>query len=344
MTDLKNRSRAIDAGRGVAILAVMAYHYFVRWAPPFSRVDLYGYQLRYPPILEIGRYGVHVFFVISGLVITMTMLRSQDVADFALRRFARLYPAFIAAALLTFGLMRLAGPPLFQVGVTDLAANLPMIADDLGRRFVDGAYWSLSVEVKFYALVALSFLLLRNRFWIALIAFGLLGTAASHVSPLAARLLVAQFMPLFLLGMAAWYAIQERDWRVASWIGAAACGLYGLNAGSIGRILGLWWPPHVFILGVSGLMLALFALNVDRGLGPLAGIGRISYSLYLVHQRIGVVLIGRLKSLHVPDAFAIAAAFAVSIGLAAAMFYWLERPAQRAILRLWRSRANVSRA
>ena len=340
MVELQTRDRAIDAGRGVAILAVMVFHYFVRWAPPFSGTDVYGYDARYPAVLEIGRYGVHIFFVISGLVITMTMLRSQDAADFAVRRFARLYPAFLIAALMTFALMRLAGPPSFRIGAFDLIANLPIVADDLGRPFVDVAYWSLSVEVKFYTLVALCFLLLRTRFWAGLILIGFGGAVVGHFWPAARGFLIVLYMPLFLLGTSAWYAIEQRDRGAALWTGGAGLLLYALNARTFGTVAGHSWPPHLFILGTSGLMLTLFALKIEYGLAPLAWVGRISYSLYLVHQRIGVVLIGYLKSVHLPDWIAIGAAFAFSIGLASVMFYRLELPAQRAIRRAWQSRGS----
>jgi peptidoglycan/LPS O-acetylase OafA/YrhL len=335
MSGLHARNTAIDAGRGVAILAVMAFHYLVRWAPPFSDADLYGFDAAYSPVFEIGRYGVHVFFVISGLVITMTVLRSRDAMDFAVRRFARIYPAFLVSALLTFALMRLAGPPEFQIGGIDLLANVPVVADDLGRKFVDGAYWSLSVEVKFYLFVAISFAAFGPRLWVALIALGFAGTALDAYAPRLGALLVAQYMPFFLFGMAGWYLLLERSKWPGCCTGAAGLILYLLHCDAMGPVAGLWWPAHVFVLGTAGLMMVLLAAHVSAGLGWLAWIGRISYSLYLVHQRIGVTLIGRMKDAHVPDAVAIAAAFAMSIALAALMFYGIELPAQRALLNGW---------
>ena len=60
-----SRIQVIDAFRGIAILAVMAYHYTVRWP------EFYGYSSSYSELFRIGQYGVHLFFVVSGLVITI---------------------------------------------------------------------------------------------------------------------------------------------------------------------------------------------------------------------------------------------------------------------------------
>lgn len=124
--ETKQRNNIIDAFRGLAILAVMAYHYTIRWP------DLYGFEHTYSPIFGLGKYGVHLFFVVSGLVITMTVLRSADAIEFAVRRFARLYPAFVAAACVTFVCMQW-GPPQFRRGFIDLFASLSMDAKVLGH-------------------------------------------------------------------------------------------------------------------------------------------------------------------------------------------------------------------
>lgn len=83
-------------------------------------------------------------------------------------------------------------------------------------------------------------------------------------------------------------------------------------------------------------MMILFQAGVRAGLGPLAWIGRISYSLYLIHQRIGVTLIGHLKAAHhLSDAVAISATVAAAIALAALMFYGIEQPAKTLVLQAW---------
>src|SRR5665213_1905063 len=105
MGEQQARNQVIDGFRGVAILSVMAFHYLVRWQYPYSVSSQIDLSNNYPTWISIGKCGVDLFFVISGLVITMTILRSRNVGDFATRRFARLYPGFVAAATLIYVLL-----------------------------------------------------------------------------------------------------------------------------------------------------------------------------------------------------------------------------------------------
>ncbi|PHY12991.1 hypothetical protein CSW58_08815 [Caulobacter sp. B11] len=114
---------------------------------------MYGYGFQFSQILTLGRYGVQVFFVISGLVITMTVLRSRDAVDFGVRRIARIYRALIVAGLQTLALCQFA-PPDLKRGPLDYLASLTLHPRAFGRIFIDGAYGTLPVELKFYAFVA----------------------------------------------------------------------------------------------------------------------------------------------------------------------------------------------
>jgi peptidoglycan/LPS O-acetylase OafA/YrhL len=71
----------------LAILAVLAFHYFSRYAPPNQLRSLYLYGVdwgRFPPFFY-GRYGVQLFFIISGFVIAMTPSHCRDIGEFAAR-------------------------------------------------------------------------------------------------------------------------------------------------------------------------------------------------------------------------------------------------------------------
>src|SRR5690606_1313250 len=141
----------------------------------------------------------HLFFVVSGLVITMTVLRSRDALHFGVRRFGRLYPALFVAALVTFTLNAW-GPEQFHRSWADLAASLTLDARLFGQRYVDGAYWSLAVEARFYLYVALAWALLKERFWIGVTAIALL--ASLPFGSAWTYLLIAPWWPYLMAGMA----------------------------------------------------------------------------------------------------------------------------------------------
>jgi peptidoglycan/LPS O-acetylase OafA/YrhL len=87
----RNDSRRVvelDVFRGVAALWVAMFHLTLRYDEAFLHQPA---PLK--PLLD-GTYGVELFFMISGFVILMTLQRSRSWVDFAVHRFARLYPAY----------------------------------------------------------------------------------------------------------------------------------------------------------------------------------------------------------------------------------------------------------
>ncbi|HKR89418.1 MAG TPA: acyltransferase [Phenylobacterium sp.] len=338
---MKPRIDAIDTWRGVAILSVMAFHYLVRFAPPLQPTNVYGFDHAYSPLFELGSYGVQVFFVISGMVITMTLLRSRDALEFAFNRFARLYPAFLVCMSLTAAFVSLAGPGVFKVSLADYLGNLTMLGEPLGFRFVDGAYWSLVVEITFYAYVAAAWLLLKQRFWLGLIALGVIGAPAERINPhVADLLLIARYMPYFLAGMSAWFILKEKRRAAGAWLGLAALALYGFHAGT----LTLAGKPSALCAAVvlGAICLLIASVAADAGVPLLAWIGRLSYSLYLIHQRVGVTVIEHAKAWG-PDWLAIALAAGLCLGLAWASYTFVEKPAASALRALWRKRPARAR-
>lgn len=319
------RNQLIDAFRGVAIIAVLAFHYTVRWP------DVYGFDREYPWWLMLGGYGVHLFFVVSGLVITMTVLRSSSALHFGVRRFARLYPAFLLAAVLTFTAMQW-GPEPFRRSWADLFASLTMDAQLFGNRYIDGAYWSLAVEAKFYILVALSWALLRERFWIGVLLIS--AAALLPVGPLWSNLLIAEWWPYLLAGMAGWYGIFEKRRMPAALLGAMAVALY------VWHRPGAWYVDVGLAGGISTFMLLLWRVpNWQPGFVRwLAWIGALSYSLYLLHQNLGVTVIQELTRAGLPDLAAIGGATAAMVGLAYLSFRLVEKPGVRWVLRLYGAR------
>jgi peptidoglycan/LPS O-acetylase OafA/YrhL len=128
------RNDVIDAFRGIAVVSVMAFHYLVRWAPPENPGNVYGYRQTFSPLFAVGALGVDLFFVISGLVIAMTVLRSRDAIEFMARRVSRLYPPFIAAVLLTFTVTSTVPIAEFKTSWSDLLATFTMDPAELHHR------------------------------------------------------------------------------------------------------------------------------------------------------------------------------------------------------------------
>lgn len=318
----------LDAWRAALILSVLVFHYTVRWAPPLHSANSYGFSGSYPPALELLRYAVHIFFVISGVVITMTLYRCKGFLDFAFRRFARLFPAYATAATVIFVLTHLFLPS-FSVSFIDYLKNLTMIPANLGGQYVDGVFWSLAVEVKFYFWMAVSYWAFKDGFWIGAIVLALAGIGIDHFwHGFADQVLIQPYISFFLWGIALRLALFEQKPRAA-----AATALVGLLAYSLNwQYITMLDQPSVvanlFVLAMVALL--VFTVVVQTFAIPvLALLGRWSYALYLIHENIGLIVIRALKYLGAPDLIAQVSATLVCIGGAALLFYAVEQPAER---------------
>src|SRR5215469_1889704 len=226
------RIASLDGLRTVAILAVIAFHYCYRWAPPLSAVSLYPYgsALTGLPGVRFGGFGVQLFFVISGFVIAMTLERCRTPREFAVRRYARLGPAMLLFSIVTFTAMHLIpGAPFpehaawFASSITFIdPALLNRIAPGMDLHSIDGAYWSLYVEVQFYVLACLVYFAAGRWFrpimgLLSAVACALLVVRIPLASPVSNNLLIPLFLPWFALGIG-FHALALRAERL---VGAA---------------------------------------------------------------------------------------------------------------------------
>lgn len=326
------RDGSIDAFRGIAIISVLAFHYLVRWAPPYNEADLTNLSHVYPSWLTLGRLGVQLFFVISGLVITMTVIRSKSVVDFAIKRLSRLYPAYLFSMLLITGVFLIADPLGFRVSAKDFAIDLTMMGTLLHAELVDGAHWSLTPEIFFYFWTAISWLLLKDRFWVGLILISFAGLLGHFLPGPAASILLAPHAGFFLAGVALWMA-KTKNWPASAILAAASAVLYFAYFPLISRVDAPEWAIHLFLLGGAAALSLSFLFQPPIRWGWLAYIGRISYSLYLIHQNLGVTLINLLKGWGLPDVAAVGVTCALAILAAHLMFTYVEQPGQKLFLK-----------
>lgn len=319
------RLQQLDGLRAIAIGLVVAFHYFARWAPPHnsSSVYPYGNSIVGFHLLEYGAYGVQLFFMISGFVIALTLEACRTRHEFFVRRFARLWPALIMTAAATYTIIRfLPVVPEFRRGADSILPSFTLMSPQLlnllhlpSADYVDGVLWSLWVEVLFYILAGLVYFAAR-RFFLPVMV-----TAASALSLLAlwvkwgagvndpwllSKLAVkaGSITLAFPLATHIWWFIfgiaMYQLWRGRNRSHAIAAGVVAVVMQSVTSLWLARWGPgsdsgfEVFLLALFGCFVAgVFWNAVARPLSsrPLTAVGRSSYSLYLMHQAIGVTLI-----------------------------------------------------
>ena len=334
------RLAQLDALRGIAALAVVLFHYTTRYDQLFGHAQAPALSFPY------GYLGVNLFFMISGFVIFMTLERTARPMDFVVSRFSRLYPAYWGAILLTFALTHAIGLPGKTVGWDVLLVNVTMVQGFFGVAHVDGVYWTLEVELLFYAWALLSFRFggaagLRH-FLFACLALRL-GYAAAQtfwgidLPWVGQRWLLLPYICWFALGVTV-YRLSRQD--------AASAWDWALAAAAI-LVIGL-----VEDWGLAALAVAFYAVLSGAARGRwtwlehpvLLWLGAISYTLYLLHENIGWAVLRRLEGWGVEVHLAIALTMAVSMALAHGLTTLVEQPGMRWIRDRYRARSPGSKA
>jgi len=328
-TMAQKRLLELDALRGIAALAVMNYHYFYRYN------SLYGHENLFVDWSTFGQYGVHLFFIISGFVIFWTLHRVKKPADFIVSRISRLYPAYWLAVAFTFILVSIFGLPGREVSISSAIANLMMFHGYFHIPNVDGVYWTLTVELTFYFWIFLVYRIgFLNKIEYLLLPLVIASVLNSlhliYLPGIILKLLLIKYIAFFLAGIC-YYRLAHNEHKNRSVVIllislAATFFTYPLQGFILFLIIFI-----VFFLAISGSLAFLKAR-------PLVFLGSISYSLYLIHQNLGYIIINNFYTHAVNPLIAIIVSMTISIITASIFFYFIEKPALKIIRNAYNNR------
>lgn len=335
------RLQGLDALRGIAALTVVLYHFTLGYQDVLRQ-----HRLGLLFVVSNGHFAVNLFFIISGFVIFMTLESSAGAADFAVSRFARLWPPYMACAALTGSVILFQHFNPLKLTVRDALLNALMMNRALAIVSIDPSYWTLTFEVLFYAGAAVTFFVLRVRRmeWACLAWLGV--ALAAKVSGFDAHharfgvILDADYCQFFVLGMMIYLIAKRRATRLtmSTALLAYAMNLFGPsnNPGNVTLCC------FMVMTAVFGLTVWLIAETRLRFLNvwPLLFLGEISYSLYLVHQIAGYWIIEKLEGRGWNPNIAILAAILCAIAAAACVRRGVELPAQKAIRGWYREKGK----
>lgn len=327
-----SRVPTLDLLRFAAVGAVILYHYGF-WGPTSHGVP----EVALPALAGIAQYGflgVPVFFAISGFVIAYSA-EGRDAIGFGIARFSRIYPTFVVCMTLTFVVTALFGAGHFEVGLEQWLANLFIAAPMLGRPYVDTAYWSLVIEVVFYAWIAIFIALgLFPRRIDTIIVVWLAITFANELTidaPIFEKLFIADDSGFFVVGLLIYQHYRgRRDARLLA-LSALALGTAVFQAiHKLERLgahpQGAYDPKVVAALCVASLGVVFVATRIKSVPLPakfVLTVGGITYPLYLLHMQLGyVVFIATAPHQHAVRAVAIV--LALTAVLAWAVWRFLE--------------------
>lgn len=303
----------LDALRGLAALAVLAFHL-------------------YPDAFPVGWAGVDVFFVLSGYLVTRVFVRDRaagrGLGQFWVRRAARVWPAYYFLLLVIWagtsaGRAATGWPYLltFTQGVHDYAPGVLPVGTSPPAV---GHLWTLSLEQQFYLVWPLVLLAAgRRAAWAA--------AAVVTLSVLARAGGVPNYL---LLGRCDGFALG--GWLALAGLGAspalAVGGLVGVAAIATGHHVDVFLVSAVLSAGAVGLL----ARSTGRAAvapmrwRPVRYLGTISYGVYLYQYPVMYVLrMYGLGGQGWEHHLAAAATVVIVLVVSAASWHLLEAPIQR---------------
>jgi len=326
--NISDRLLEIDALRGIAAVMVVLFHYTTRFGVRYGHIEDPGWGVPW------GWLGVNLFFMISGFVIFMTLDRTRHPFDFLLSRFSRLYPAYWVAVAVTTAVVAYSNLPGKTTGPLTVLANMLMFHGLFGIKDVDSVYWSLEVELLFYAIMLSLWIagwlkrpLLSLSAWLGLqllyaVAQRFAGVSLPYTL---SHMLVLPYIPYFGVGMIVYLSKTQRGipaWQLSAVV-LLALGVIALGSGTLDASVAAGFGSLVYVAAHGTLPVLRHRV--------LVWFGAISYPLYLLHENIGWSVLLLLEEAGCATNLAIAFAAATAITLAATLHYAVEMPAMRGV-------------
>lgn len=336
----------LEALRAFAALSVVAFH-------ASQQPHLRGYADSLHPLLAFGKYGVQVFFALSGFIILFIhgkdLGRPEKTSNYFYRRWLRIWPLYAALTLI-----QVAGKP-FIPGREGDSLNQVMTSLfflDLEETPVITVGWTLVHEAFFYLTFGVLIVLgcrFAGKFTIGflacLIAFhfdssqanGLVEFTFSHLKwYFLAGIATACFIPTTMTGLPE--SARKLGFVLFSTMGTV--GIIGVIQPELGRV----GPSTLFIALAIGLtLLGLVKLDLrHRFQLPrfLVYLGAASYSIYLIHSTVldfGIIILGKLKPNLMANSLGIVMAFLALISVVCGVIchQFFEKPLIKWVRSLW---------
>ncbi|NTF33674.1 acyltransferase family protein [Rhizobium skierniewicense] len=334
------RYENIDALRAIAALSVVIQHFFGDSLREATHHDGIAFRIAAASIahFDAGRFGVVLFFLISGFVVPFSIRGTHPLHRFAVSRFFRLFPAMWLALFFLWIASAMHGqiPP-----VSTLIANMTMMPSLFRQPWMSGAYWTLTIEIVFYVLSAGLFVLGILYRPLVIASFAIL-LASATAAPIFLRaggwVLPVQYISLHVsflyLGLLLRMALVDN--LAGARIGATCVlliqtiVLLSIGDFSLSRQDGFFLVAKFPILASYFAALCAFVFSVRTELPQhpfLSWLGALSYSIYLFHGIVALMVFSVLPLTGTgADLLTALACIGLTLVLSVFVYEYLEKP------------------
>lgn len=321
----------LDAIRALTCLNLLFFHFTYVYQYKYGFASDLGFSYPY------GKYGVQLFFMLSGLVNALTLLKKRQTGNFIISRCIRILPSYWLVVLLNVFLFSALSMYNHGVRWDETIANLTTMPQLFGYENMEPVTWTLQVEMLFYLFLMSTFALgwLDRPLRTMMVAVSVCLVCCSGfdwfrnawpesgwnpVFHVVDELFFMRNLPLFAMGILLNELRQKRGNPVSLWLGI-------ITSGVVFHLIDLRnHNPVATFLMMGMLTAAAYGRIPILRLKPLVFISFISYPLYLFHNNLGSAFMKWVESLGVAPLPTVIIATLASIAIATAVTLWFEQP------------------
>jgi peptidoglycan/LPS O-acetylase OafA/YrhL len=358
--------------RGFAAIWVAFFHHYAQvflgstYPPDANLFPVFRGTSWIQQFCAQGSSAVQFFWMLSGFVFYMAYSKpisekKINLQKFCVWRFSRLYPLFLLSTGIivvyqTYLYLRYRefAPMAAQFSVELLLKNLTFVSAIMSEGHLNSPAWSVSLELLGYLIffIIARYSLKRKWLYVIPIAFGWAVARTGWNIPFFNRLTAMMFMCFFIGCLVCMLndAIQTNKRVIAGIIAFFPAVLIPYLAYRSPTFLGDYLSCEIF-LGFPALLITavnLFPLNRILSLKVFKWLGDISFSVYLIHAPVMIILLNSIRltaNIDWSSTYVWFILVAVILGLGTVSHYLFELPMQRLIRKKyteWRSKVEIS--
>ncbi|MEM7455710.1 MAG: acyltransferase [Planctomycetota bacterium] len=337
----------LDALRALAAINLLLFHFTLVYQNKYGYSSPLGFEFPW------GKYGVQLFFMLSGFVNAMTLLKKREPTEFLASRFIRILPSYWIIILIN--VLLLSCFPMYGASPTfdGFAANMTVMPELFGYECWEPVTWTLQVEMLFYAIILVLFIggALNRPLRTVLILAGISGFGLTYSNQLMATspdsswslavgfltsLFILPYLPLFGMGILLNEIRSGRGSVLKYGLGILACAIVFHAVDDHGH------NPVITLFLLGLLTLAAYGKIPPFRWKPFMVISASSYALYLFHNNLGCLLISTVNDAGLSPLLSFALGIGFSFCFAIFYTYKFEQPLTAYLRRKWKTFRNGS--